>query len=98
MSAKPTRTLFRMFRGEVLALFPGLAGGVGRPWECLRSYAHVGQHGAAHLSRVMRDSRAATRAERAPLVRELRARGYRVKIAHRESRADCRARAKGVTS
>lgn len=95
MKTKPqtvaVRAVFRMFQGEVVALFPGLAGGVGKPAECL-SYAHVGQHGAADYWHVMRASRPATETERAPLAAELARIGYVVTVAKRESAADYAAR------
>lgn len=87
-----TPVIFRHFHGEVLALFPAEASTVGNPYLCL-SYAHVG-HCAADPYGIMRASRRATFAEYAPLAKELRARGYKLKIRHRVSPADLESRKK----
>lgn len=93
MQTKPcqTRVLFRLFKGEVLALFPAIAGNT-NPDFCL-SYAHEGQHGTAHYYGVMRSSRPATSKERDALCRELLAIGYQLEIVYRSSRSDYLARA-----
>lgn len=82
-----------MFQGEVLALFPAIAGTVSKPWHCL-SYAHMGQHGAANARMVVRKSRLATHAEYAPLYAELRRIGYQLEIVQRCTIADYRERCK----
>jgi len=85
-----TKVLFRMFKGEVLALFPRIAGTVGKAWHC-SSYAHIGQHGAADVSIIL-DSRPATRKEYRPLAAELRRIGYRLDIRKRTTMSDLRER------
>lgn len=81
-----TRTIFRMFKGEVLALFPAIAGTTD-PATCL-SYAHNGQHGSAHFHHVRNASRLATPTEFASLAKELRSIGYDLDICKRSTRAD----------
>lgn len=88
-----TPVIFRLFGGEVIALFPAEASTVGNPYLCL-SYEHVGQHCAADPYGIMRASRRATFVEYAPLAKELRARGYKLKIRHRVSPADLESRKK----
>ena len=66
--------LFRRFAGEVVALLPGFAGSP-TLFECA-CYAHMGQHGSAHLGHVMRMSRPATPDEYASLMQEMTALGY----------------------
>lgn len=73
-----TDVVFRMWVREgnqVIALFPGHAGDVGKPWTC-SSYMHVGQHGSADYTGIMRATRAATEAEYASLKRELESAPY----------------------
>ncbi len=82
-----TKVIFRKFHGEVLALFPAIAGTVGNPWTC-SSYAHMGQHSAATVD-LVHCSRLATPAEYKPLARELRCIGYKLDIRKRITRADC---------
>jgi hypothetical protein len=76
---------------EVIALFPTLPGTYD-PTTCL-SYMHVGQHGAAAVSLVVR-TRLARRAEYLPLRRELEAAPYRyrLKLARRFTKAHVAAR------
>ena len=88
-----TRVIFRVYKGELLALFPAVSGTVNKPWHC-SCYAHVGQHSACNPSEVMRHSRAATRAEYQDLARELRRTGYTLQIVKRIVRADYDARVK----
>lgn len=64
--------------GDVIAVMPGLdANGDGRFCTC---YMHVGQHGAADYHAVIRQTRPATDAERAPLQRELEGKPYEYKF------------------
>lgn len=81
-----TPVIFRTWpkgpRSAVIALFPFDAGTVGQPWTC-SSYEHVGQHGAADPTAVVRSTRPATRAEIAPLAAELRSIGYRLRVLRR---------------
>jgi hypothetical protein len=67
--------IFRMFLGEVVALFPTLASdGYG---NYCSAYQHLGQHGAADYGFVVRRSRLATPEEYADLNAELISLGYR---------------------
>jgi hypothetical protein len=50
------------------------------------SYQHVGQHGGAYYAGVIRDTKPATPDEYAPLLRELRQIGYRVRVIKRATR------------
>lgn len=81
-----TKVIFRMMRGEIIALFPADAGN-SNPSTC-SSYMHIGQHGAADPALVVEYSRLATRKEYAPLATELSRIGYRLRIATRCSRSD----------
>lgn len=66
--------VFRKWRdtGDVIALFPEIQ------WSAtlVKSYEHVGQHGAANYDSVIRHSVAATPDEYAPLKAELEAAPY----------------------
>jgi hypothetical protein len=63
--------IFRMQDGEVVAVFPTLAG-TNEPGS-MTTYDHVGQHGSCSLDwYVSRKHRPATRREYLPLLRELR--------------------------
>lgn len=92
-----TKVLFRMFKGEVLALFPADAGNVGEPWNC-SSYAHVGQHSGANCLGVIQDSRPAKPAEYRELAAELRRIGYQLQIVKRCTAADAESRRKQMES
>lgn len=79
-----TRVIFRTFRhgGDVIALFPSI------PWDrqgfSVTSYQHIGQHGAADYSGVIRATRPATPSEYEELYDELVRIGYDdLKIAKR---------------
>jgi len=88
-----TKVLFRAMRdksAEVTALFPAMAGTVGNPNDCT-CYARIGQHGAASLDFIRR-TRPAKPEEYAPLKAELESIGYVLKVAHRATEADRRAR------
>lgn len=86
-----------MFKGEVLALFPRIAGTVHEPGTC-SSYAHIGQHGSADCSGVIYDSRPAKPSEYRELAKELRRIGYRLDIRQRTSRADSEERERQLAS
>ena len=74
-----TPVIFRVFEGDVIAIFPCL------PWSLrgtdVASYMHVGQHGAAEPAIVYR-TRLAKPEEYEPLKRELEGRpfGCRLKV------------------
>lgn len=81
------KVLFRMFKGEVIALFPQMAATVGNAAHC-ESYAHIGQHGAADPFGVIRGSRPAKGSEYRELAAELRRIGYTLDIRSRTGRSD----------
>lgn len=89
-----TKVIFRKWPankgGDVIALFPALAGTVGDPWTC-ESYQTIGQHGAASVG-LIRDTLPAKREDYRQLAAELQRIGYDLKIAKRFSHADERAR------
>lgn len=80
-----TDVIFRTWKGkdggDVIALFPGLFG-TSEPHTC-SSYMHVGQHSSANPHLVIQATRPAKPHEYRDLARELRGRGYRLRIAHR---------------
>lgn len=85
-AADPVKVIFRKAKdksGEIVALFPALAGKVGDPWSC-ESYAHCGQHSSA--------SRLALPEEYADLAAGLRRIGYNLKVARRFTPSDLQAR------
>ena len=78
-----TQVIFRLWRKEVIALFPyEIADMKG---NCL-SYQHVGQHGAANYAEIIYESVPATPAECVGLEAELDALGYHLKIIKRRNR------------
>jgi hypothetical protein len=87
MKNPPTLVIFRVSRSEprdVFALFP-LDPATADGW-CCTCYQHIGQHSAADPMIARNRSRPATRAEAAPLARELRRIGYRLRIGRRVPR------------
>lgn len=73
-----TPMVFRVWpNGDVIALMPTLPYAVGG--YCCQSYEHVGQHGAADYTGVVRATKLATAAEYADLLAELTGRGYNVR-------------------
>ena len=82
-----TAVIFRKYPnihgGEVIALFPELPGDMNA--DTCSSYAHVGQHSAAHVNGCIDATRPARAAEYADLVRELEGEpyGYRLKVCKR---------------
>lgn len=88
-----TKVIFRRDRakaGEVIALFPAIAGTY-NPGTC-SAYVHMGQHLSADLFATVQSTRLAKPAEYKDLARELRGIGYRLTIAKRATRADYEAR------
>jgi hypothetical protein len=79
------KVIFRVFRGEVIALFPEIPG-TGEPHTC-NSYMHVGQHSSADYAGVIESSRAAEKREYADLAAELRRIGYVLDIKTRDAGA-----------
>ncbi len=86
-----------MFNDEVLALFPGVAATVGKPWNCM-SYAHIGQHSGADCLGVIQSSRPATPKEYQDLAAELRNIGYRLDIVKRCTKSDTQNRCKQLAA
>lgn len=88
-----TKVIFRRFKkrdgNDLIALFPALAGDQS-PHTC-SSYQTIGQHGAASVGLVS-ITRKAKPEEYADLQKELERIGYRLKIAHKFTAADYRAR------
>lgn len=75
-----TRVIFRTFEnGEVIALFPELDEGSG----LCASYVHVGQHGAANYSYVIRKTIPATPRKYRELLAELKSIGYNLRVYRR---------------
>ena len=70
------KVIFRMFDGEVIALFPEQDEGRGM----VNSYEHIGQHGGADYNGVVSKSRKATPYEYADLKKELTSIGYNLDI------------------
>lgn len=81
-----TRVIFRKWRksdgGGIIALFPAIPND--RAGDFCMSYEQVGQHSGADPG-IMARTTQATRAEYAPLARELRGLGYRLQVSHRFS-------------
>lgn len=76
-----TKVIFRMFQGQVIALFPEEPGTENK-YTC-GSYAHIGQHGSATPMIVIDGSQRATAEQYANLKRELELLGYRLQVIKR---------------
>jgi predicted DNA-binding WGR domain protein len=71
-----TAVIYRTYPdGDVVALFPETPASVTDP-HLINCYAHIGQHGQADYTLVVRDTRPATDEEADRLRRELEAVGY----------------------
>jgi hypothetical protein len=70
------KVIFRMFEGDVIALFPELPGD-SNPYRTCVSYQHFGQHGAAAIN-IARNGHSypATSEQYKPLLEELASIGY----------------------
>lgn len=80
----PIPVIFRVFRGEVLALFPTLPG-TNDP-STMTCYSHIGQHSSASMF-ITSEGRLATPEEYAPLLKELtNVVGYNLTIVKRATR------------
>lgn len=93
MKEPKTKVIFRRDRtkaGEVIALFPAIAGTYD-PGTC-SGYVHLGQHLSADLFVTVQSTRLAKPGEYRDLARELRRIGYRLDIRKRAARADYEAR------
>lgn len=85
MPMEKTRVIFRKWPdGAIIALFP-LIPDDRRGYTCV-SYEHVGQHGGADDTAVVRLTKPAKPAEFAALAAELRGRGYVLDIRARVPR------------
>jgi hypothetical protein len=81
-----TRVIFKKFdEGDIIALFPELAGGM-NPYTTCESYMHVGQHGATSVE--LAGLNPANPEEYASLKAELESLGYDLTIARRMTRKD----------
>jgi hypothetical protein len=78
-----TKCIFKMMGGQVIALFPELAGD-NNPYKTCQSYCHLGQHGAASVE--LSSLKAATTYQYASLKVELEQLGYDLWIVTRFSR------------
>lgn len=78
-----TEVIFRMFNGEVLALFPYEIGTL--EFDSVGSYMHIGQHSSADYSHCISDSRPATEEEYKDLNKELENIGYNLKQVKRRN-------------
>ena len=78
MDTESTRVVFRVCKdtNTVIALMPDIEA---QPGYC-SSYEHVGQHGAADYSGVLRKTRKAEQHEEIPLLLELKSIGYNVQV------------------
>jgi pyruvate/oxaloacetate carboxyltransferase len=76
--------------GEIIAVFPSLAGDP-NPYATCLCYAHLGQHGAVALD-YLQDTFPARTLEYYPLMKELESIGYDLQVAKRFSRKDLQAR------
>lgn len=75
---KSVKVIFRWWEGSVIALFPEEPADY-QGYYC-ESYQHIGQHGGADGSAIVRSSRPATEAEYAALKRELESYPYEYKL------------------
>jgi hypothetical protein len=78
-----TKVIFKMLEGEVIALFPELAGDM-NPYKTCLSYVHLGQHGSASVE--LSSLKAAKPSEYQNLFWELIGIGYELEVVHKFSR------------
>ncbi len=84
-TASPVVFRVGLREGEVFALFPTLPSDIyGHFCTC---YEHVGQHSSADYHGCIRTSRPTKGREAAYLIRELKQRGYRLRIVNRATPA-----------
>ena len=82
-----TRVMFRVWKkgGDVIALLLDInynSGDTGKPGYVM-SYQHIGQHGEADFQSVLSSTRPAQPDEYASLQRELKGRGYKLRVVKR---------------
>ena len=91
------KVIFRVYPdGEIIALFPQIAAGYGG-YSC-QSYMHVGQHGAADLYWVVKQTKLATQEEYQALLKELEQKGYNPVVAKKCTYKDQQIRQKQAGS
>jgi len=71
-----TIVVFRVWEGEIIALFPANK----EPGGLVSSYMYVGEHGAADYGHIIHESRPASEYEYEDLHAELEDRGYKLKV------------------
>lgn len=77
-----TDVVFRVFRKEILAMFPHeVCDSKGH----VTSYMHIGQHGGADYSGCIRSSRKAIESEYADLKKEMEGLGYNLKVVNKQN-------------
>ncbi len=89
-----TRVIFRMFKGEVIAIFPELPGTMD-VYTC-SSYMHIGQHGACDPYGVIGVSKPAKEKEYVGLYQELLSIGYRLLVVAKNRYQYLEARRKNI--
>lgn len=77
-----TEVIFRLWKGEIIALFPYSINDTNGNVE---SYMHVGQHGGADYFPMIRSSKPASKEEYIDLFNELESIGYNLNIIKRRS-------------
>ena len=77
MDKETTQVIFRMFKGEVIALMPTILADLDGN---VLSYMTIGQHGAATFDLVMAISLPASLSESKPLFDELTSIGYNLDV------------------
>lgn len=70
-----TKVVFRIFKGELTALFPEQI----HHGSLITCYSHVGQHSSADYRYIMQNSKAASALEYTSLYDELTSLGYNLK-------------------
>lgn len=95
MNTDKTKVIFRKDfpenGGEVLAVFPALAGD-SNPFSSCSYYAHMGQHSTMSLDYYIKSTTPATPAEYASLKADLESIGYDLQVAKRTTCKDLQAR------
>jgi hypothetical protein len=84
-----TKVIFKIFEGEVIALFPELAGDT-NPYRTCLSFQHIGEHSCADVS--LSSLKPAKPSEYQRLFWELVGRGYELRVVKKFSRKMLQAR------
>lgn len=77
-----TQVMFRLWKGEIIALFPYI---IADTKGSVMSYMHVGQHGGADYDAIMKASQPATPTQMLPLYQELESVGYNLEVVRRRN-------------